>query len=196
MSMDSENLNRRKLLQTVAGLALSQAALVSTEGIAATGAGSAPIFNPPGKPGDFNFLSGEWRISHRRFKPETKTWDEFKGKATCWTILGGVGSVEELRIPARDFSGMGLRLLDMKDKVWRDFWVNGKFGILTPPGMPGHFVNGDGIFEADDMDGDKPIKVRGIWDRITPRSCRWYQAVSRDKGKTWEENWFMDWVRA
>ena len=200
MSLDHENLNRRRLLKAVAGLALSHTALVSTAGTAAAGAGSAAITpttaKPPGKAGDFNFLAGEWKISHRRYKSDTKTWDEFKGEATCWTILGGVGSVEELRIPERDFSGMGLRLLDLKEKVWRDFWVNGKFGVLTPPGMPGHFVNGDGIFEADDMDGDKPIKVRGVWDRITSKSCRWTQAVSRDGGKTWEENWFMDWVRA
>jgi hypothetical protein len=39
-------------------------------------------------------------------------------------ILAGVGSVEELRIPARNFSGMGLRLLDLEKKVWADHWVN------------------------------------------------------------------------
>jgi hypothetical protein len=52
-----------------------------------------------------------------------------------------------------------------------------------------------GTFIADDADDGQPIKVRGVWDRITPTSCRWHQAVSRDGGKVWEENWFMDWVR-
>lgn len=149
----------------------------------------------PGKPGDFHFLHGEWRIKHRRMRPG-QDWDEFEGEATCWTILGGVGSVEELRIPARDFSGMGLRLLDVTTHVWSDFWVNAKSGVLTTPGMTGSFENGAGIFISDEMDGDKPIKVAGIWDEITPASCRWRQSVSRDGGKTWEDNWIMHWTRA
>ena len=40
-----------------------------------------------------------------------------------------------------------------------------------------------------------PIKVRGVWDRITRTSCRWHQAVSRDGGNTWDVNWWMDWTR-
>lgn len=188
---------RRTLLKTAAaGLAVSAtgSGLASAPDTGAPAAASAP---PPGKPGDFDFLAGEWKIRHRRLKtPGTDDWDVFDGEATCWTILGGIGSVEELRIPARNFSGMGLRLLDMETRVWSDFWVNAKSGVLTAPGMPGHFIDGAGIFVADDMDGDKPIKVRGVWDRIASDACRWHQAVSHDDGRTWAENWFMDWVRA
>jgi hypothetical protein len=97
--------------------------------------------------------------------------------------------------PERKFSGMGLRLLDVESKVWSDFWVNARSGVLTTPGATGSFENGVGTFLADDVDGDRPIKVRGVWDRITPTSCRWHQAISRDGGKTWEGNWFMDWAR-
>ncbi len=149
-----------------------------------------------GKPGDFDFLAGEWRIAHRRLTlQKDSVWDEFEGEATCWTILGGVGSVEELRIPSRDFAGMGLRLLDVEKKVWSDFWVNARSGVLSTPGMTGEFRDGVGTFMAEDRDGDQPIIARGVWDRIAPRSCRWYQSVSRDDGKTWEDNWFMDWTR-
>lgn len=153
-----------------------------------------------GKPGEFNFLAGEWKIKHRRLKnpgpaATTKEWDEFEGEATCFTILAGVGSVEELRIPSRNFSGMGLRLLDVENKVWNDFWVNAKSGVLTTPGQTGGFDNGVGTFAADDTDDGKPIKVKGVWDQITPNSCRWWQAVSWDDGKTWEQNWVMEWTR-
>jgi hypothetical protein len=212
MNVSTPEAHRRLLLQSVAGVATgalpiflaSAAAAVSATG-AGTSAGNAaegPSKSgrgagdpPPGKPGDFDFLAGEWRIRHRRLDPATAKWEEFEGEATCWTILGGVGNVEELRIPARNFSGLGLRLLDVKERRWRDFWVNAKSGVLAPPGMPGHFINGDGIFEADDSDGDKPIKVRGIWDQIAADKCRWRQAVSRDAGKSWEENWVMQWAR-
>ena len=191
MSDPSTTFPRRSLLHTLAGLSLCS--------VLPPGAGAAtPLPKPPpGRPGDFDFLAGSWKISHRRRKtPGTEDWDLFDGEATCWTILGGVGSVEELRIPARQFSGMGLRLLDVKEQVWSDFWVNAKSGVLTTPGMTGGFESGVGSFIADDMDGDQPIRVRGVWDRITPTSCRWHQAVSRDGGQTWEGQWFMDWTRA
>ena len=179
---------RRLLLQAAASLALVPAAA------SAATAGKPAVTPPPGKPGDFDFLAGEWKIQHRRAKDGG--WDAFAGEASCWTILGGVGSVEELRIPARGFSGMGLRLLDVGKQQWNDFWVNARSGVLTTPGMAGHFENGVGTFVSEDVDEGKPILVRGVWDRITPQSCRWHQAVSRDAGKTWQENWFMDWTRA
>jgi hypothetical protein len=185
--MSTPKLPRRTVLQSAAGLAFSQ--------LAATTA-TAAAQEAKGEIGDFNFLAGNWSIQNRRLKtPGTNDWDEFPGEATVWTVLGGVGSIEELRIPARNFSGIGIRLLDIEKHVWADFWVNGKSGVLSPPPLTGVFKNGAGIFEADDMDGDKPIRVRGVWDRITPKSCRWYQAISRDAGKTWAENWVMAWTR-
>ena len=176
---------RRALIKAASALALAPALSSAV----------APVAAAPGAPRDFDFLTGDWTISHRRLKGDG-TWDEFTGEATCWSILGGVGSIEELRIPARKFAGMGLRLLDVEKQVWNDFWVNAQSGVLTTPGLTGSFVDGVGTFEADDVDGTTPIKVRGVWDRITKSSCRWYQTVSRDGGKTWQPNWFMDWVRS
>lgn len=150
----------------------------------------------PGKPGDFNFLAGEWRIAHR-WRPGTEgEWIEFTGEATCWTILGGIGSVEELRIPARDFNGMGLRMLDVENRIWSDFWVNAKSGVLTTPGQTGSFENGAGVFTSDYEEDGRPMRSAGIWDLITPTSCRWRQAVTADGGRTWKHNWVMNWRRA
>lgn len=181
---------RRNLLQSAAGLVLAQAALP------ANAASTSIVSKALGRPGDFDFLNGHWKIKHRRLKPESGKWDVFEGEASCFSILKGVASIEELRIPSRDFSGTGIRLLDVKKQLWNDYWVNGKSGVLTTPGQTGVFENGVGTFGADDADEGKPIKVRGVWDRITPNSCRWFQGVSRDGGKTWEDNWFMDWSRA
>jgi len=179
----SDNPERRALLQAAAGIAIAQVAPDGTAAPASAGAAR-----------DFDFLAGQWNIKHRRLQ-EAK-WDTFEGEATCWTVLGGAASIEELRIPARKFSGLGIRLLDVKQRVWCDYWVNARDGILTPPPSTGVFTNGVGTFTADDVDGKQPIKVRGVWDRITASSCRWHQATSRDGGKTWQENWFMDWQRA
>ncbi|MBL8814456.1 MAG: hypothetical protein JNL58_00390 [Planctomyces sp.] len=192
---DKSSETRREALLVVAGLALTSMA-VTAVGAEGSGNAVAGARDPNGKAGDFEFLSGEWKIQNRRLKSGQSTeWDEFEGEATCWTILSGIGSIEELRIPARNFSGMGLRLLDVEKRIWNDFWVNSKSGVLTTPGQAGNFENNVGTFTADDMDGDKPIKVRGVWDKITPISCRWSQAVSYDQGQTWIENWSMIWTR-
>lgn len=76
-------------------------------------------------------------------------------------ILAGAASVEELRIPARGFGGMGLRLLDQERKLWADYWVNAKSGVLTPPPSWGSFVDGVGLWDADADDAGQPIIVRG-----------------------------------
>jgi hypothetical protein len=192
---DAIDSRRRALLQ--AGIAAGAA------GVIGAALASVPEFDPippvpksrtAGKPGDFNFLAGEWRIQHRRLRKPGE-WDSFDGEATCWNIMGGVGSVEELRIPARNFSGMGLRLLDLKTGVWSDYWVNAAFGLLGAAGLTGSFENGDGLFHADDVEDGKPVTGAGIWDLITPTSCRWRQAMSRDGGKTWEQTWIMRWTR-
>jgi hypothetical protein len=186
MMNDPSDMQRRMLLQVAAGIAA-----IGPLGL--NGASAAPA-KPvaTGKAGDFDFLSGHWKIKHRQLID--KQWELFEGEATVVGILGGIASVEELRIPSRNFSGMGLRLLDVERKLWADYWVNSKSGVLNPPTW-GSFTNGAGTWDADDADGAKPIIVRGVWDQITPSSCRWYQALSRDDGKTWEENWIMHWLR-
>ncbi len=190
--------SRRQFLHTVGAAALLAGvpAFGATAAHARKPARPARTF-PPGKPGEFDFLAGQWTIQHRQLKPGGgDEWIEFAGEATCWTILGGVGSVEELRIPARQFSGMGLRLLDLEKHLWSDFWVSGRSGVLTTPGMPGGFENGVATFIAEETEDGRPVLYRGVWDRITATSCRWHQASSHDDGRTWAPNWFMDWTRA
>ena len=157
---------------------------------------SAAIAPPPvGKPGDFDFLTGEWRIQNR-FREPDGTWIEFPGEATVVGILAGIASIEELRIPARNFSGMGLRLLDVEKKVWSDHWVNARSGVVGVPGQLGVFENGAGTFLSEGEGEAGPELYRGVWDRITANGCRWFQGTSRDGGKTWDDSWFMDWTRA
>ncbi len=153
-----------------------------------------PAAPTPGRPGDFDFLSGEWRIHNRSIV--NGEWLEYPGEATVHGILGGICSVEELRIPARNFSGMGLRLLDVENRLWSDHWVNARSGVVTTPGQIGSFENGAGIFVTDDVQDGAPVKYVGVWDNIGATACRWRQASSRDGGATWAQSWIMDWVRA
>ena len=180
---------QRRALLIAAGLATTSPTPLQ----AAAPAGAVPP-SPTGRAGDFDFLNGEWKIDNRRWKDGA--WDRFEGEATVRGILGGLASIEELRIPARQFGGMGLRLLDVERRLWADFWVNARNGVLGGEPSWGSFVDGVGRWDSDDQDGDQPIIVRGAWDQITPRSCRWLQATSRDGGRSWQENWVMHWTRA
>lgn len=183
------------------GTSIALAAGVASSGWART---ATPKFEPfpplptkptPGKAGDFDFLTGEWRIHHWWLRGVDE-WLEFDGEATVFAILGGIVSVEELRIPVRDFNGMGLRALDVEKRVWSDHWVNAKSGVVTSPGQLGSFENGAGIFVSEDTVDGKPVKYAGIWDQITATSCRWRQGSSRDGGATWDQSWIMHWTRA
>ncbi len=172
--MEPNDPDRRELMRAAAALALAGAGSAEA---AAPLPGAAlvmptPATPTPGRPGDFDFLSGQWRIRHQRRLPSGE-WDRFEGEASCYGILGGVCSVEELRIPARNFSGLGLRLLDLPRRRWTDFWVNAASGVLAPPGLEGSFENGAGLFESEEQEDGKTVRYRGVWDLITPRSCRW-----------------------
>ncbi len=197
--MNTPTPDRRQVLQAAAALTLAGGSTAQPAepqpGPAMTGA--LPTQRTPGKPGDFDFLTGRWKILNhkRRNGPSGDFWDVFDGEATVHALLAGICSVEELRIPARQFSGMGLRLLDVKQAQWSDFWVNAASGALGTPGLTGSFENGAGIFEDAAEEDGKPVRYRSVWDCITPTSCRWQQGASRDGGATWVLDWSMAWTR-
>ena len=93
-----------------------------------------------------------------------------------------------------DFKGMGVRVWLPEQRKWADHWTAAADGVVNPPQL-GSFIGGAGLFLADDTDDGKPVKIRAVWDRITPTSCRWYQCMSKDDGATWEYGWYMDWTR-
>ena len=191
-------MNRRIVLQSgaAAALALRAAHTAGAEPVPdADPVPAIPEQPTPGRPGDFEFLAGRWRIENWKRRADQAGWDRFPGEATCWSILGGVGSVEELRIPVRGFSGMGLRLLDVEAGRWNDHWVNAKSGKLGPAGQPGSFENGVGIFWSEDIADGRTTRYVGIWDRIERRACRWRQVWSTDGGRTWSHDWVMHWRR-
>jgi hypothetical protein len=190
----TDHIDRRLLLQAAAGLILT-----------ATGAKamSEPSYSTAGNPGkitgkgigDFDFLAGEWTIHHRRLKDgTTDVWEESESGATVHRVLGGMGSIEELRKPDGSYMGMGVRVWLPQEKKWADHWTGTYDGVVNPP-QKGEFIDGEGIFITEEEADGVKWQYRGVWDRITPTSCRWHQSSSKDGGNTWEWNWWMDWTR-
>jgi hypothetical protein len=125
--------------------------------------------------------------------------DRFEGEATCWSILGGVASIEELRIPARDFSGMGPSHAQPR-KRWSgaDYWMNGKFRHRRVRRRPlAASSTAMGVFLSDDKDGghanqgDRPV---GQDRQGHPAAGARASAAMAARRGDW--NWIMDWARA
>lgn len=147
---------------------------------------------------DFDFIHGRWTVEHRRLKTRgvgSEDWDLFPATAYCEPRLGGLANVEEVDCPARGWTGMALRTLDVETREWSVYWINSLNGRLQSP-VRGRF-NADGcVLEGPDSDDGRPVIARYIWSDITPDSARWTQTFSYDGGATWETNWVMDFGRA
>jgi hypothetical protein len=194
VTISENDIARRTLLHRASGLILAAASTSSSGKAAETTEAPKGVITGKGI-GDFDFLTGEWTIKNKRLKDGTKdVWQEFAGAATVHRVMGGMASIEELRFPASKYAGMGVRVWHSEEMLWADHWTGSYNGVVNAP-MMGQFIDGDGIFIADDEIDGKPVKSRGVWDRITPRSCRWHQSSSTDGGKTWDYNWYMDWKR-
>lgn len=146
---------------------------------------------------DFDFLFGRWNVRHRRLGTllsGAEDWYEFPGTAVAQPILGGLGNIDDNDFPTLGFGGMTLRLFEPAKRQWSIYWANSRAGILFSP-VFGRFENGEGRFHGEDAHEGAPIKVVYRWQAITPVSCHWEQAFSRD-GRDWETNWTMDFTRS
>ena len=74
--------------------------------------------------------------------------------------------------------------------------MGARSGVLFTPGETGGFLDGVGMFSSTYEENGRVTIAAGIWDSITPRSCRWRQVVSDDGGGTWRHTWIMRWSRA
>jgi hypothetical protein len=151
---------------------------------------------------DFDLRAGEWLCHHRRLKERlagSHEWQEFDGTQSFRLLIDGYANEDEnvMNLPDGAYKGVTLRAYDPKTGQWAIWWLDGRtpFGDLDPP-VKGRFVNGVGVFYADDTLRGKPVRVRFTWSNITANSAHWEQAFSPDGGKTWELNWVTDFTRA
>ncbi|WP_444854900.1 DUF1579 domain-containing protein [Sphingosinicella sp.] len=146
---------------------------------------------------DFDFLIGEWRVTHRRLRRRLAgctEWEESHGTLSQRSLLGGLCNGGEHLTEPPGVSGVAIRTFDPAKRVWSIYWV-GQDGLLGLP-VHGGFADGVGVFEGEDEHDGRPVKVRFRWTRDGPDKARWEQAFSADGGASWEVNWAMDFVRA
>jgi hypothetical protein len=152
---------------------------------------------------DFDFIFGSWRIANRRLvdqtDPRCTEWLEFATTSEARPIFDGLAHVDVISagadVPNGPWQGLTLRQFDPVDGVWRIWWASSRNpGKLDPP-LAGRFVDGVGHFDGDDTLGDRPIKVHFEWTNPARDSARWSQSFSFDGGRSWQENWVMEFTR-
>jgi hypothetical protein len=151
---------------------------------------------------DFDFLRGSWSVLSRKLEnpldPLSEDWREFTMDVTNEPILGGLGNIDRYRsteFPGQpEFEAFALRLFDGAHGVWRIWWVSTSSGGELDTPVVGRFLDTHGVFECDDVLAGRSVRVRYEW-RLASGSPRWRQSFSFDAGRTWRENWLMDWRR-
>lgn len=147
--------------------------------------------------GDFDFLHGQWSVTHRRLRERgagSVNWETFGGTAETRPLVSKLGNVEEHVVPGQRFGGVALRTFSSVSSLWSIYWVSENDGELGPP-VIGGFKGDVGVFEGDDQDCARSVRVRFTWQRIDSVEARWTQCFSYDGGKHWEPNWVMDFRR-
>lgn len=146
---------------------------------------------------DFGFNHGEWIVAHQRLRERgagCTDWAGFETRTDAQLLMGGAVSVDVTAFPASGSSGMSLRVYDPTQDRWAIYWINSSDGVLQPP-VFGRFDGTTGIFEGEDTDAGRPVRVRFEWDVTDPHTPRWTQAFSYDGGSSWEVNWIMSFRR-
>ncbi len=148
---------------------------------------------------DFDFEIGEWTVKHRRLKSPLSNcsdWVEFRGTSSVRKILGGFGNLEDntLHFPDSSFNAIALRSFSIETQKWSIWWLDGRYPDKLDVPVVGEFIDGIGLFFADDMLEGCPIKIRFKWDSLNPQKPRWEQSFSTDNGISWEINWTMDFL--
>ena len=143
---------------------------------------------------DWEWLTGNWDVWHRRLRKRlagNDEWDEFAGKSSFWHTLGGLGNIDEnlLHLPAGTYRAISLRAFDPASRKWAIWWLDGRTAAQLDPPVIGSFTGDEGEFVGNDTFEGRPVVVRFRWHEVHGKRPNWDQAFSPDNGKTWETNW-------
>ena len=149
--------------------------------------------------GGFDFLYGDWSVKNRKLKRRLvgeNDWREFPGHLSVRPILGGGGNMDELTLddPAGASRGSSIRLYDAATKIWSIYWIDSRSPVIEPP-VKGRMIDGVATLTGDENYNGRMVRVRFIYENLTPTTGRWSQAYSIDGERSWETNWVMDFTR-
>ena len=144
---------------------------------------------------DFRFLSGHFKVTHRRLARRlagSDDWHTFETELWGYPVMGGAAFVDEMygKLADEEFWGLTLRLHDPKSDEWSLYWADTWHPGLCPP-LRGSFIDGHGEFFGPQDEDGVPVLARFRWSEISEAGAFWEQAFSTDEGASWETNWTM-----
>jgi hypothetical protein len=142
----------------------------------------------------FDFWIGIWDVNLRT-RQEDLTWqDSVNAEAHVWRILDGKATLELW--DSRPIKGFGLRWFDPVSHEWI-LWLNWpRENTSGGSSLAGTFRHGRGEFFSTfhTQDGKEGLS-RYTFSDIAADRLRWDDGFSIDGGKTWSENWIMEFTR-
>jgi hypothetical protein len=151
--------------------------------------------SPTSSKDDFDFFAGKWKLRNRKLVSrlcDCREWIEFESTQEMYKVLNGLGNIDNFLADfnGQPFEGMTLRLFNPKTRLWNIYWADSNEGRLDPP-VTGSFENQVGHFFTKDTFNGKDVIVLFRWDARDKNNPVWSQAMTEDKGETWEWNWYM-----
>ena len=177
-------------------LSRRQALALAAIGLAVPGEAWAEDAPLPDGARDFDFLFGTWRVAHRSLRA-AGGWQESSGTCTTRPAMGGLGNVEEhLIAPAGGpYRAAAVRHFDPARRLWSIWWIDARAPERIEPPMTGRFEEGVGRFFGETELNGQATPMRFLWTGTASGRPRWEQAISRDRGRSWEPVWTMAFER-
>jgi hypothetical protein len=143
----------------------------------------------------FDFWIGEWDVNLRRQQKDLSWSDEVSAEATVYSILDGKAILELW--DSESIVGFSLQYYDSAESawvLWQDWHQQNNSSLSR---LQGTFRHGRGEFRSvrTDSDGDAVTTIHSFSD-ITTFSLRRDESFSHDAGKTWRQNWIMEYARS
>jgi hypothetical protein len=181
--------------------ALAARAIIGACVLAQSVALCAPAAVAPARDGqhDFDDSFGAWNVHVARLDRPlagSHTWLEYDGThiiTPLWNGRANMGTLDATG-PAGRIEAMSPRLYNPATGQWSVRYASSRDGVLGVPHV-GRFVNGRGVFIAQDVIGEKVILVRNTYWAESADLHRFEVAYSDDGGLNWETNWTMTEVR-
>ncbi|NNE98410.1 MAG: hypothetical protein HKN25_05240 [Pyrinomonadaceae bacterium] len=145
---------------------------------------------------EFDFWIGEWDVN-LRVRQKDFTWkDQHKSVARIYSILDGKAILELWSESEKGINGYSLRYYNPEKGAW-DLWLNWAGNNRSGTnGMECFFRHKRAeCFSKRKVDANTNLISRYTFSDAQPNSVRWDDAYSRDGGKTWSNNWIMEFSR-
>ncbi|MBX3118656.1 MAG: hypothetical protein KF784_06295 [Fimbriimonadaceae bacterium] len=141
-------------------------------------------------PNDMDFWVGNWECTGKsRTAPGKDEWTDTKSTNVIKKTLGG--KVIEENFSMQGFNGRSWSVWSAQKKKWSQTWVDDSGGYLL---FEGGKV-GDTVVLQQTNVIRAGVSMRMVFSEIKKESFTWSWQMSKDEGKSWEDQWVLKYKR-